>query len=372
MLGPILTTYAANVIPGELLEALQLLILTLDFQALKLKPFDVTPTLLNPLRPETPFPTYLRGEAKIAKLAKEKTALKADLLKNHGDRKIQDLTVETDSVGLTEDRSSPVWTDSVGLTEDRSSPVWSLLIGAASHIAPVGKSTKRANAAFNFDITQGACDSLETSDLDANTGISYRHLSLYEVNKMIEAGEPAALFTDTETETETDTNKGLTEELHKRATIPPNVMATIDALPIETHPMTQLSVGMLALQKDHGLRKGQGCAWNFELPTIDWTTEAHELWCEDSKFAQKYNDGMKKDEYWQYALEDALDLIAKIPIVAAKIYRRTFKEEAGLYQGVLVYREAMARCTELFGDGVVTSGAGSCDRPGNAADTPTN
>ena len=34
--------------------------------------------------------------------------------------------------------------------------------------------------------------------------------------------------------------------------------------------------------------------------------------------------------------------------------------------------EAMARCTELFGDGVVTSGAGSCDRPGNAADTPTN
>ncbi|CAE7208219.1 cs [Symbiodinium microadriaticum] len=271
--------------------------------------------------------------------------------------------VNTDKVNLA--KNPVLRTDSVGLTEDRSSPVWSLLIGAASHIAPVGKSTKRANAAFNFDITQGACDSLETSDLDANTGISYRHLSLYEVNKMIEAGEPAALFTDTETETETDTNKGLTEELHKRATIPPNVMATIDALPIETHPMTQLSVGMLALQKDHGLRKGQGCAWNFELPTIDWTTEAHELWCEDSKFAQKYNDGMKKDEYWQYALEDALDLIAKIPIVAAKIYRRTFKE-------TLLPGEAMARCTELFGDGVVTSGAGSCDRPGNAADTPTN
>ena len=34
--------------------------------------------------------------------------------------------------------------------------------------------------------------------------------------------------------------------------------------------------------------------------------------------------------------------------------------------------EAVARCTELFGHGVVTSGAGSCDRPGNAADTPTN
>lgn len=31
------------------------------------------------------------------------------------------------------------------------------------------------------------------------------------------------------------------QELHKRATIPANVMTTIDSLPKETHPMTQLS-----------------------------------------------------------------------------------------------------------------------------------
>merc|ERR1719502_1869067 len=35
---------------------------------------------------------------------------------------------------------------------------------------------------------------------------------------------------------------------------------------------------------------------------------------------------MKKGEYWEHALEDALDLIARIPVVAAKIYRRSFAD----------------------------------------------
>merc|ERR1719282_1601726 len=59
--------------------------------------------------------------------------------------------------------------------------------------------------------------------------------------------------------------------------------------------MTQLSMCMLAMQKD-------------------------------SKFAHKYQEGMKKADYWEWALEDALDLVAKIPIIAAHIYRRSFKD----------------------------------------------
>merc|ERR1719273_2429122 len=59
--------------------------------------------------------------------------------------------------------------------------------------------------------------------------------------------------------------------------------------------MTQLSISMLLLQKD-------------------------------SKFTAKYHEGMKKGEYWEAALEDALDLVAKIPVLAAIIYRRTFKD----------------------------------------------
>merc|ERR1711920_1074041 len=68
-----------------------------------------------------------------------------------------------------------------------------------------------------------------------------------------------------------------------------------DSLPKDTHAMTQLSISMLALQNH-------------------------------SKFRNQYNKGMKKAEYWEWALEDSLDLIARIPVVAAKIYRRSFAD----------------------------------------------
>merc|ERR1712226_1593531 len=148
----------------------------------------------------------------------------------------------------------------------------------------------------------------ETSDLDAQTGIAYRGLSLYECNKQLpkapggEAGLPEAAFwllLTGEVPSESE-SRALTDELHRRSEIPANVMTTIDSLPVETHAMTQLSIAMLALQKD-------------------------------SKFRKAYDAGMKKNEYWEYALEDALDLSAKIPVVAAKIYRRTFKEVTRLY-----------------------------------------
>merc|ERR1719437_377472 len=45
----------------------------------------------------------------------------------------------------------------------------------------------------------------------------------------------------------------------------------------------------------------------------------------DSRFAKQYDEGMKKGQYWEYALEDALDLIGKIPVVAARIYHRCYK-----------------------------------------------
>merc|ERR1711972_223257 len=134
-------------------------------------------------------------------------------------------------------------------------------------------------------------------------GIAYRGKSLYECNARLpkappgEAALPEAAFWLLLTgEAPTDAEcKAFTDELHSRSDVPANVMTTIDSLPIDTHPMTQLSVAMLALQKD-------------------------------SKFAKQYNAGMKKGEYWEYTLEDAVDLVAKIPVVAAKIYRRTFKD----------------------------------------------
>jgi citrate synthase len=41
----------------------------------------------------------------------------------------------------------------------------------------------------------------------------------------------------------------------------------------------------------------------------------------DSAFTEKYLEGLKKDHYWEPALEDSLDLTAKLPVIAAFIYR---------------------------------------------------
>ena len=63
-------------------------------------------------------------------------------------------------------------------------------------------------------------------------------------------------------------------------------------MPKETHPMTLFSQAVLALQNG-------------------------------SVFAQKYHS-MKKDVYWEAALEDSLDLTAKLPVIAAYIYRMKY------------------------------------------------
>jgi citrate synthase len=44
-----------------------------------------------------------------------------------------------------------------------------------------------------------------------------------------------------------------------------------------------------------------------------------------SKFAQAYQDGVHKAKYWEYVYEDSLDLIAKLPQLAALIYRKAYK-----------------------------------------------
>jgi len=188
-------------------------------------------------------------KGKIAALAKEQTAKKAELLKK-GDTKIQDLTVEM------------------------------CIQGARS---------------IKMMVT-------DTSDLDAKTGIAYRGKSLFDCNKELpkapggEAALPEAAFwlLLTGEVPSVEETKAFTAEIHSRASIPQHMITTLSAIPKDTHPMTQLSMCMLALQKD-------------------------------SKFDAKYKEGMKKAQYWEFALEDAIDLVAKIPVVAAMIYQKAFK-----------------------------------------------
>ena len=45
----------------------------------------------------------------------------------------------------------------------------------------------------------------------------------------------------------------------------------------------------------------------------------------NSQFAAAYSKGINKLNYWEPILEDSIDIIAKLPAVAALIYRNTYK-----------------------------------------------
>lgn len=45
----------------------------------------------------------------------------------------------------------------------------------------------------------------------------------------------------------------------------------------------------------------------------------------DSEFARAYSEGVHKSKYWEYVYEDSMNLIAKLPEIAAMIYRKNYK-----------------------------------------------
>ena len=141
----------------------------------------------------------------------------------------------------------------------------------------------------------------ETSSLDAEKGIRFRGYSIPELRELlpkVPGGKeplPEALFwlmlvgeipTDEQT-------SWLSEEWRKRAGVPEHTFRVLEALPADTHPMTQFTIAINSLQTE-GI------------------------------FAKRYAEGMNKLDYWDATYEDAMNLIAKLPRVAAYIYRRTY------------------------------------------------
>ncbi len=94
-------------------------------------------------------------------------------------------------------------------------------------------------------------------------------------------------------------NRAQAEEVEhewaSRAAVPDYVYKMLRSMPKETHPMVLLSQAVLALESG-------------------------------SKFAKAYHD-IKKDAYWETTLEDSLDLTAKLPVIAAFIYRLKYFNE---------------------------------------------
>lgn len=138
------------------------------------------------------------------------------------------------------------------------------------------------------------------SNLDANEGIRFRGHTIPDVQEKFPGdGEPKPesllwllLTGDIPT---LEQEKAVTEELHARSDLPEGVEELVNALPKDMHPMTKLSTAVLYLQQD-------------------------------SKFSEAYAAGVHKSTLWEHTYEDIMNLIARMPRVAALIYRNTFHD----------------------------------------------
>lgn len=140
-----------------------------------------------------------------------------------------------------------------------------------------------------------------TSKLDPQEGIRFRGYSIPELQeklpKLSANDEPLPeglfyLMLLGELPTMEDV-KAIGEEWKKRAVLPAHVGKVLDALPLDSQPMADFAVGILALATE-------------------------------SEFVKAYNAGVGKKDYWDSTYEDVMNFLAQLPLIAAYIYRKHY------------------------------------------------
>jgi citrate synthase len=143
----------------------------------------------------------------------------------------------------------------------------------------------------------------ETSFVDPYEGIKFGGYTIKEVLEKLpkpkEANYPYALgiwylLLTGEIPTEDDVVE-LEEYIKSKQKLPQYVIEILRNIPANTSPMTQFSIAILAMQRE-------------------------------SLFTKELNN-LSKSDYWKPMLEDSLNLIARVPVIAAYIYRRTYRDD---------------------------------------------
>jgi len=142
----------------------------------------------------------------------------------------------------------------------------------------------------------------EASVLDPEEGIRFHNLTITDCQKQLPpapggkemtAESMLWLLLTGKIPSEEQTRQ-LSRELAEKGDLPTFVEKLIDSLPSTLHPMTQLSMGVAALNHD-------------------------------SAFQAAYEKGIKKNEYWTSTLDDCINLVARLPALAARIYRNVYR-----------------------------------------------
>jgi len=104
----------------------------------------------------------------------------------------------------------------------------------------------------------------------------------------------------------------LKQNLFARSEVPDYVWKVMRDMPASAHPMDMLVTAIAILE-------------------------------DQSVFRRRYDEGMKKEDYWEAALEDSLNLLAKLPSLAAGIYRIRYNK------GDLILPDPKLDWSENFG-----------------------
>jgi citrate synthase len=127
----------------------------------------------------------------------------------------------------------------------------------------------------------------DTSVVDADKGLSIRGIPIAEL--ALRLPEEIFYLLLTGEIPDGEALAALQGELRSRAQVPAYVWDVLKAMPEDSHPMTMFNTAILVLERE-------------------------------SLFRRRYED-LHKDEYWEDTLEDSLQLLAKLPTIAAVVYR---------------------------------------------------
>ncbi|MDQ3194705.1 MAG: citrate (Si)-synthase [Bacteroidota bacterium] len=89
--------------------------------------------------------------------------------------------------------------------------------------------------------------------------------------------------------------KDLQDDLGSRSEVPSYVWDVLNSMPEDSHPMVLLSTAIISMEKD-------------------------------SEFRKAYDKGVSKNKLWESMYEDCMNIIARVPQIAAFLYRKKFNK----------------------------------------------
>jgi len=131
----------------------------------------------------------------------------------------------------------------------------------------------------------------DTSVVAPDKGLAIRGTPLLELKELWPEEIFFLLLTGERPDAEA--KAALQTEFDRRSHVPEYVWNLMRAMPDDSHPMCMLDTGILVMERE-------------------------------SAFRQWYTKGMKKEDYWVPMLDDGLNIMARLPVIAAGIYRMRY------------------------------------------------